>query len=120
MAPKSKPAATNGAVKKPKSATPSGTASPAVTVTEVQEFTYVVYGTGKPDKALYDAEQNKIKAEIDALQVKLVCPRVRQFLLREASYILLSRPRALERSQGEDCAKPKRWCWQRAEERPPR
>ena len=77
MAPKSKPAATNGAAKKAKSATPSGTASPAVTVTEVQEFTYVVYGTGKPDKALYDAEQNKIKAEIDALQVKLVCPRVR-------------------------------------------
>ncbi|RDX55655.1 hypothetical protein OH76DRAFT_1428793 [Lentinus brumalis] len=71
MAPKSKPAATNGAAKKPKSATPSGTASPAVTTTEVHEFTYVVYGPGKPDKALYDAEQNKIKAEIDALQLKL-------------------------------------------------
>ncbi|KAI0638214.1 hypothetical protein C8Q77DRAFT_1187779 [Trametes polyzona] len=73
MAPKSKPAATNGAAKKPKAATPSDTASPATTTVEVQkeEFTYVVYGPGKPDKALYDAEQNKIKAEIDAVQVKL-------------------------------------------------
>ncbi|RPD67132.1 hypothetical protein L226DRAFT_608374 [Lentinus tigrinus ALCF2SS1-7] len=71
MAPKSKSAPTNGAAKKPKSATPSSTASPAVTTSEVQEFTYVVYSSGKPDKALYEAEQNKIKAEIDALQVKL-------------------------------------------------
>ncbi|KAI0335495.1 hypothetical protein GY45DRAFT_1240466 [Cubamyces sp. BRFM 1775] len=72
MAPKSKPAATNGAAKKPaKSATPSGTASPATTTVEVQEITAVVYGSGKPDKTLYDAEQNKIKAEIDAVQLKL-------------------------------------------------
>lgn len=71
MAPKSKPAATNGAAKKPKSATPSGTASPATTTVEVPKEE-AVYGSGRPDKALYDAEQNKIKAEIDALQVKLV------------------------------------------------
>ncbi|KAI9063212.1 hypothetical protein FKP32DRAFT_1592671 [Trametes sanguinea] len=74
MAPKSKPAAAaNGAAKKPaaKSTTPSGTASPATTTVEIQEFTAVVYGPGKPDKTLYDAEQNKIKAEIDAVQVKL-------------------------------------------------
>lgn len=70
MAPKSKPAATNGASKKPKADTPSGTASPAVSTTEIQEL--AVYGAGKPDKALYDAEQSKIKAEIDALQIKLV------------------------------------------------
>ncbi|OJT03737.1 hypothetical protein TRAPUB_5559 [Trametes pubescens] len=70
MAPKSKPAATNGAAKKPKSATPSGTASPATTTVEVAKEE-AVYGSGRPDKALYDAEQNKIKAEIDALQVKL-------------------------------------------------
>ncbi|KAI0722942.1 hypothetical protein C8Q76DRAFT_721054 [Earliella scabrosa] len=69
MAPKSKPAATNGASKKPKADTPSGTASPAVSTTEIQEL--AVYGSGKPDKALYDAEQSKIKAEIDALQIKL-------------------------------------------------
>lgn len=73
MAPKSKPTATNGAAKKPKSATPSGAASPAPTTLEVKEEAVpVAYGTGKPDKALYDTEQNKIKAEIDALQVKLV------------------------------------------------
>jgi hypothetical protein len=29
-------------------------------------------GTGKPDQAEYHAEQDRIKAEIDALQVKLV------------------------------------------------
>ncbi|KAI0750848.1 hypothetical protein C8Q80DRAFT_1154282 [Daedaleopsis nitida] len=69
MAPKSKPAATNGAAKKPKADTPSGTASPAVSTTEIHEF--AAYGSGKPDKALYDAEQNKIKVEIDALQLKL-------------------------------------------------
>ncbi|OSD04280.1 hypothetical protein PYCCODRAFT_1433663 [Trametes coccinea BRFM310] len=74
MAPKSKPAAAaNGAAKKPaaKSTTPSGTASPATATVEIQEFAAVVYGPGKPDKTLYDAEQNKIKAEIDAVQVKL-------------------------------------------------
>ncbi|CDO75614.1 hypothetical protein BN946_scf184858.g54 [Trametes cinnabarina] len=73
MAPKSKSVAANGAAaKKPaKSTTSSVTASPATTTVEVQEFTAVVYGPGKPDKTLYDAEQNKIKAEIDAVQVKL-------------------------------------------------
>lgn len=30
------------------------------------------YGSGKPDKAIYDAEQTKLKADIDALQVKVV------------------------------------------------
>ena len=29
--------------------------------------------TGKPDKKLYEEEQNRIKADIDALQLKLVC-----------------------------------------------
>ncbi|KAI9000982.1 hypothetical protein BD414DRAFT_430938, partial [Trametes punicea] len=72
MAPKSKPVAANGAAKKPaKSTTPSGTESPATTTAEVQEVAAVVYGPGKPDKTLYDAEQNKIKAEIDAVQAKL-------------------------------------------------
>jgi len=28
--------------------------------------------SGKPDKAAYDAEQEKIKSEIEALQAKLV------------------------------------------------
>ncbi|TBU49564.1 hypothetical protein BD309DRAFT_909482 [Dichomitus squalens] len=76
MAPKTKSAATNGAPKKAKSPAPSTTDSSAPAVHEVQaqvqeEFTPVTYGPGKPDKALFDAEQNKIKAEIDALQAKL-------------------------------------------------
>ncbi|PIL37179.1 hypothetical protein GSI_00871 [Ganoderma sinense ZZ0214-1] len=74
MAPKTKSAAANGAngaSQKQKSAIPSGTSSPATVVAEVQEFTPITYGSGRPDKAQYDAEQNKIKAEIDALQVKL-------------------------------------------------
>jgi hypothetical protein len=29
--------------------------------------------SGKPDKSAHDAEQQRIKAEIDALQEKLVC-----------------------------------------------
>ena len=72
MAPKTKSAATNGAPKKAKSPAPSSTDSPATAPAEIQEFTPVTYGPGKPDKALYDVEQNKIKAEIDALQAKLV------------------------------------------------
>ncbi|KAI0677528.1 hypothetical protein C8Q78DRAFT_1003095 [Trametes maxima] len=84
MAPKSKQAATNGAAKKPKSATPSGTVSPATTTAEVQDVAPVAYGTGKPDKAVYDAEQNKIKAEIDAVQVKLTAVKEKISLTSKA------------------------------------
>ena len=66
-------AAQNGAGKKPKSAAPStGTSTPVTTVADSPTEAHLSYGTGKPDKALFDAEQNKIKAEIDALQLKLV------------------------------------------------
>lgn len=37
--------------------------------------------SGKPDKAAHDAEQQRIKGEIDALQEKLVCHVSRLFLL---------------------------------------
>jgi hypothetical protein len=37
--------------------------------------------SGKPDKAAHDAELQRIKAEIDALQEKLVCHVSRMFLL---------------------------------------
>ncbi|OBZ76594.1 hypothetical protein A0H81_04062 [Grifola frondosa] len=72
MAPKTKSASANGTIKKTKSSTPpaDGTASPTVSSTEVQA-TEASYGSGKPEKALYDAEQHKIKADMDALQVKL-------------------------------------------------
>ena len=63
----------NGAGKKPKpqsSAPSTGTSTPVTTVasTTIEPATY----HGKPDKALYDSEQDKIKGEIDALQKKLV------------------------------------------------
>lgn len=59
---KAKSASTSGAGKKaePSPRPPQEPAEP------------VSYGSGKPDKALYDAEQAKLKTEIDALQVKLV------------------------------------------------
>lgn len=67
----------NGAGKKAAKppASSNGTATPVSTTnaTAAVSFEPVVYGTGRPDKSLYDAEQNKIRAEIDAAQAKLVC-----------------------------------------------
>jgi len=76
---KAKTASTNGASKKGKSAAPpaNGKASPAPTATttathdEAEHASGATHGTGRPDKSLYDAEQDKIKKEIDALQLKL-------------------------------------------------
>jgi 6-phosphogluconolactonase (cycloisomerase 2 family) len=47
----------------------------AVAAVPVQDDAEVknVTGTGKPDQAEYHAEQDKIKAEIDSVQAKLVC-----------------------------------------------
>ena len=65
----------NGAGKKSsKNSAPStGTSTP---VTSSATPTVAVdehhFGHGKPDKAIYDAEQEKIKAEIDVVQKKLV------------------------------------------------
>lgn len=77
-----KPKQANGAGKKTKPSAPSstGTSTP-VTSTHVaapehsSAFEFITYGSGKPEKAQYDAEQNKIKADIDAVQAKLVCTR---------------------------------------------
>ena len=75
--PAAKAKQTNGGAKpKPKASSPSsGTSTPtaaaSTTVTAVQ-IELAIYGSGKPDKAVYDAEQNKIKAEIDGLQTRLV------------------------------------------------
>ena len=74
--PPAKAKQTNGAGK-PKASSPStGTSTPTAaaartTVTAVQ-IELAVYGSGKPEKSVYDAEQNKIKAEIDVLQARLV------------------------------------------------
>ncbi|KAJ8509335.1 hypothetical protein ONZ45_g8484 [Pleurotus djamor] len=76
MAPKSKTAASsNGA---PKKITPvpstDGTSTP-VSATGSKDTSEAVIalltGGGKPDKKIYDAEQDRIKAEIEVLNVKL-------------------------------------------------
>lgn len=74
MAPKTKaPApAENGSATKGK-APSSGTATPlSSTVDKDTSEQLAAYAGGKPDKKMYDAEQAKLKSEIDALQVKLV------------------------------------------------
>jgi len=81
---KSKTATANGAGKKAKSTAPSesangssvpnGTASPVTpTAVEVasEQLELAAYGSGKPEKAVYDREQEQIKAQIEALQVKV-------------------------------------------------
>ncbi|KAI0959460.1 hypothetical protein AcW1_004278 [Taiwanofungus camphoratus] len=70
----------NGAGKKAKAAVSSAngsnandSASPTTPTAEVssQQPTFAAYGPGKPDKVVYDREQEQIKVEIDALQVKV-------------------------------------------------
>ncbi|KAG0709640.1 hypothetical protein DFH29DRAFT_993046 [Suillus ampliporus] len=69
---KSKSSASNGTAKihsakvTPDSTVPS---SPALSKTDISA------GSGKPDKAVYDAEQERIRSEIDALQTKLAAVR---------------------------------------------
>lgn len=72
--PKSAQNGTGGAIKKSKSsASSTGTSTPVTTVASLSAPEHpTTYGSGRPDKAVYDAEQSKIKAEIDALQSKLV------------------------------------------------
>lgn len=70
------------ATSQPKSATSKAankkaatTAEPAIAPhTKSAEITLADYGSsGKPERSVFDKEQEKIKTEIDALQVKLVC-----------------------------------------------
>lgn len=75
--PPAKAKQSNGAGKpKPKASSPSsGTSTPtataaSATVSAVQ-IELAVWGSGKPEKSVYDAEQNKIKAEIDVVQARL-------------------------------------------------
>jgi len=61
---------------KPKAPAANGDApAPAVGASDVVEPLPLLPG-GRPDKKAYDAEQDKTKAEIDALQLKLVRSRV--------------------------------------------
>ncbi|TFK43524.1 hypothetical protein BDQ12DRAFT_675119 [Crucibulum laeve] len=61
------PSAANG-----KAPSTSGTATPASTVDKKDTSDLLAtFGGGKPDKKAYDVEQEKVKADIDALQAKL-------------------------------------------------
>jgi hypothetical protein len=44
--------------------------SSAQQVSAPQEMGEAAYGSGKPDKAIYDVEQNKLRSEIDVVQAK--------------------------------------------------
>lgn len=80
-APKTKTASANGAAGKgkPTKPLPSPAASGTVTpipppkVDEQLDTAAAAVHAGRPDKAVYDAEQDGVKKEIEALQVKLVC-----------------------------------------------
>jgi hypothetical protein len=69
---KSKVAEFNGSAAKGNPST-SGTTTPVSTSEKKDTLDHLAsHATGKPDKKAYDAEQDRIKSEIDALQVKLV------------------------------------------------
>ena len=83
MAPKAKNAAPNGSgtkgAKPTKTAkdsesltTPSATASGKTSPTPPEDLKAASGHKSRPDKAAYDAEQERIKKEIDVLQTKLV------------------------------------------------
>lgn len=80
MPPKAKAAVTSNGAPKSKagksSTTSTGTSTPVPPpmTEEHQDATAVApTGQGRPDKAIYDTEQENIKKEIDAVQAKLVC-----------------------------------------------
>jgi hypothetical protein len=58
---------------KAKAASSIGTVTPVLTEKDTLDVTIATLAGGKPDKKAYDAQQDAIKKEIDALQVKLVC-----------------------------------------------
>jgi dienelactone hydrolase len=75
MPPKTKaPAPANGSAKGKVSAAVStnGTTTPVSSVDKKEAVDVAAIVTGRPDKKLYDAEQDQLKGEIESLQVKLV------------------------------------------------
>ncbi|KAJ6515888.1 hypothetical protein C8R45DRAFT_957969 [Mycena sanguinolenta] len=73
MAPKSKAAPANGAAAKGSAPSTNGTTTPVPAANKTD--TLDAPAVGKPDKKAFDAEQDKIKTSIDALQVKLSAVR---------------------------------------------
>jgi hypothetical protein len=68
MPPKPTKAAANGAAPKGTAPSTNGTTTPVSTVDKKDTSDATA---NRPDKKTFDAEQDKIKADIDALQVKL-------------------------------------------------
>lgn len=72
-APKSKSAPVANGTAKGKGPSTSGTATPTSAVADKDNSDQLVtFAGGRPDKAAHDADQTRIKSEIDSLQVKLV------------------------------------------------
>jgi hypothetical protein len=80
---KSKSVSSNVANKKTKPVTTNGTVDSGSTAVE-SVVSLIDYGSGKPDRALFDNEQEKIKADIDVARAKLVT----SLLLRNESKFL--------------------------------
>ncbi|KAJ7890794.1 hypothetical protein B0H13DRAFT_1514296, partial [Mycena leptocephala] len=74
MPPKPTKAAANGAAPKGTAPSTNGTTTPVSTVDKKDTSDATA---NRPDKKTFDAEQDKIKADIDALQVKLASTAVR-------------------------------------------
>ena len=71
--PASKAASANGSTSgKTTKGTPASTVPPSPVSKPLDADRAVTHGSGKPDKNAYDAEQERLKSEIDALQAKLV------------------------------------------------
>ena len=69
-APKGTQATANGSASGKQ--TPASTVPPSPVSKPLETDRAVTHSSGKPDKNAYDADQEKLKSEIDALQTKLV------------------------------------------------
>lgn len=70
--PASKAKSANGSASaKPAKGSPASTVPPSPA--KPSETGTIARGSGKPNKNAFDAEQEGLKSEIDALQTKLVC-----------------------------------------------
>lgn len=70
---KAKSASANGSASgKTTKGTPASTVPPSPVSKPLETDHVVTNGSGRPDKSAYDAEQERLKSEIDVVQVKLV------------------------------------------------
>lgn len=105
---------------KSKTGSSSGTATPVSSADkDTSDVTIATLTGGRPDKKAHDAQQEQIKKEIDALQVKLV--RMHPFVLsatisRRRREINTDNESFVERRSRKDLARNWTiWTWQRQE-----